>query len=92
MTLATEVQDTWTEMLDSNGLSLFESMKGKTINQITGSYSSGAGFVRIRNRVTNQVKMLEPLALVTFEKTRYISSVSIQQDDVIEEIWVTPPT
>ena len=50
MLLASEVQDTWTEMIDANGLSLFEIMKGMSVNQSLGSYSSGAGFVRIRNR------------------------------------------
>ena len=92
MLLASEVQDTWTEMIDANGLSLFEIMKGMSVNQSLGSYSSGAGFVRIRNRQSGLVKMLEPLSIVTEEKTRYWPSVTIQDNDIIEEIWVTPPT
>jgi len=89
----TEVQDSWTEMVDiANNLSLYEILKGKMINQYLGSYSSGAGFVRVRNRQTNQVKMLEPLAIVTEEETRSIPPFTVQDDDILEEIWVTPPT
>lgn len=89
----TEVQDTWTEMVDiDNNLSLFEVMKGKTVNQYLGSYSGGAGFIRVRNRLTNKVKMLEPLALVTEEVTRYVTPFQVQEDDILEQIWVTTPT
>jgi len=89
----TEVQDTWTAMVDiANNLQLYEVLKDHTINQYLGSYSSGAGFVRVRNRQTNKIKMLEPLTIVTEEKTRYVPPFVVEQDDVLEEIWVTPPT
>lgn len=92
-TLATEVQDAWTEMLDEvSGLKLFEVMEGKNVNSYGGSYSSGAGFVRVRNRQTNVIKMLEPLLIVTEEQTILLPPFTVGKDDVLEEIWVTPPT
>ena len=89
----TEVQDSWAEMVDiANNLSLFEVLRGHTINQVLGAYSTGAGFVRVRNRQTNVVKMLEPITILTEERTRYCPPFTVEQDDILEEFWVTPPT
>jgi hypothetical protein len=89
----TEGQDTWTEMVDiANNLSLCDILKGKRINQYMGSYSTGASFVRVRNRQTNKVKMLEPTTIVTEEQTRYVDGFTVQEDDILECFWVTPTT
>jgi len=89
----TEVQDSWAEMVDiANNLSLYDILKGKRINQYIGEYSTGAGFVRVRNRVTNQIKMLEPMTILTMGATRYVMDFTVEVDDVLEEFWVTPPT
>jgi len=89
----TEVQDSWAEMVDiGNNLSLYDALPGKTINQYIGEYSTGAGFVRVRNRRTNQIKMLEPMTILTMGATRYIRPFTVEPDDILEEFWVTPPT
>lgn len=89
----TEVQDSWAEMVDiANNLKLYEVLLGHTINQYLGAYSTGMAFVRVRNRQTNVVKMLEPLTILTEETTRYVKPFVVEQDDVLEEFWVTVPT
>lgn len=92
---ATCTDDTWTELLDGssgNTLSLDDILLGKSINTISGSYNAGGGQIRVRNTVTNDVKMLEFLAIVTEEHTREIEAFTVEPDDIIEAFTVATPT
>jgi len=93
---ATCTDDTWTELKDGStgsSLSLYEVLKGYTINQILGSYAAGGGFVRVRNTQNNQVKVLEPLPVVTEERTVYLDRPFVVQEyDILEAFVEAVPT
>ena len=89
---ATCTDDAWNELLDANSQSLWKVLKGAEISQVLGSYDAGGAMVRVRNSVTNEVKMLEALAIVTEEQTIYVDPFEVEQDDILEAFCEAPPT
>ena len=90
----TDSGDNWAEMVDElSNLSLYECMKGSVINGYVGSHAAGASLIRVRNTVTNRVKCLEALDVITEETLRYFDTpFVIEQDDILECYHLVVPT
>jgi len=90
----TDAGDAFTEMVDElSNLSLYECMKGQAITGWVGSHAAGASFIRVRNTVSNKVKCLEALDVITEETLRYFDRpFVIEQDDILECFHVVVPT
>lgn len=82
----TATDDTWTEGKDEAGaLSLYQVFKGKVVNACSGNYAAGGGAIRVRNTVTNVVKMIEFIALAQCDEMAYIERPFVVEDkDIIE--------
>lgn len=91
---ATCTDDAWTELKSGTGtLSLYETLLGYPINQVLGSYAAGGGMVRVRNTVTNRVKMIEPLPIVTEERTGFLDQPFVVENyDILEAFTEAVPT
>ena len=91
----TDVGDAYTTMVtELDNLALDDSgIKGKRITGFIGSHAAGCSMVRVRNSVTNVVKMLECLDVVTEEVWRPVEiPFTVQEDDVLECFHVVVPT
>ena len=76
----------YAELVDSvNGLSLYKTMKGMSIDRFIGSYAGGCGSFRIRNTNNNTIKAIEAVPKAGGEYVdRLFKPVTIQDNDVIE--------
>lgn len=90
----TDSGDAYTEMVNEPAnLSLYECMKGQKITGFIGSHAAGCTMVRVRNTVTNKVKMLEALDVVTEEVWRPVEFPFVVEDnDILEAFHVVVPT
>jgi hypothetical protein len=90
----TDVGDAYTEMVSVTGnLSLYECMKGMTINQFMGDQAAGCTMFRVRNTVTNKVKMLEAADehAISFVRPTEFQFV-VEDNDILEAFHVVVPT
>jgi hypothetical protein len=83
---ATCTDDQWNTLKDSvYTLDLFEVLKGQTIYGMRGSYTAGAGIIRVRNTISNKVKVLECLPMLKGEHYQPFRKPFVVEDqDVIE--------
>jgi hypothetical protein len=90
----TDVGDTWTEMVnvDAN-LSLYECLQGETITGFTGAHAAGCTLLRVRNQVTNVIKMMEFCDVEGESKWRPVETpFQVQDQDILEAFHVVVPT
>lgn len=84
----TATDDAWTASKDNvSTMNLFEVAKGKRINAYMGSYTAGSGMIRVRNTVTNRVKMLEALSMPKGMVGGIVplsTPFTVEQDDILE--------
>lgn len=90
----TDAGDAWTEMVDvASNLSLYECMKGMTVNQFMADHPAGCSVMRVRNTVTNQVKMLELADVHGLSIVRPVEfPFVIGDNDILESFHVVVPT
>ena len=81
----TGVDGAWTELVNADGLSLWEVLEGKTLNGYCGSYTTGGGMYRIYNTTSKRVKMMGLLNIITEEEFAPMHhTVSVTKNDVIQ--------
>ena len=90
----TDVGDAYTEMVSVTGnLSLYECMKGMSINQFIGDHAAGCSMFRVRNTITNKVKMLEAGDVHAESIVRPVEfPFVIEENDILECFHVVVPT
>ena len=86
----TGTDDQWDEMKDSvNGLSLYEGMLGQTIQALYGYYTAGSGKVRVRNTLTDRIKMNECLPMVKGQSMIWLERPFKVEDQDVIEVWTS---
>jgi len=87
---ATCTDDTFTELKDDvNTLSLYQVAKGMPINMVGGYYTAGSGIFRVRNTLTNAIKILDCLPMVKGAHIWPIKTPFVVQDNDILEVYCT---
>ena len=85
--------DSWGTAVNPDGLNLGDVLKNETISGYSGSYTDALGCFRIRNTVTNDVKYIGLLSVITEEEYVPLDySVSIEENDILEVFTVAVPT
>jgi len=90
----TDVGDAYAEMVDvASNLSLYECMKGLQIHSFIGDHAAGCSMFRVRNTVTNRVKMLEAGDVHAESIVRPVEfPFVIEDNDILECFHVVVPT
>jgi hypothetical protein len=57
----------WGELINADGLSLWEVLQGETISGYIGSYTTGGGIIRVYNPNTGRVEIMALLDIITEE-------------------------
>jgi hypothetical protein len=90
----TDAGNAVTEMVSVTGdLSLYEVMKGMQIHSFMADHPAGCTMVRVRNTVTNKVKMLEAADAHGISIVRPVEfPFVVEENDVLEGFHVVVPT
>lgn len=90
----TDAGDAFTEMVSVTGnLSLFDCMKGMTVHSFIGDQAAGCTMFRVRNTITNRVKMLEAADETGLSQIRPVEfPFVIEENDILEAFHVVVPT
>ena len=90
----TDVGDAYTEMVSVTGnLSLFDCMKGMRIHSYIGDHAAGASLFRVRNTITNRVKMIEAGEIHGESKVHPVEfPFVVEENDILECFHVVVPT
>lgn len=90
----TDTGDAFVTMVnETSNLNLYEVMKGKRITHFIGDHAAGGTLVRVRNTITNKVKMLECLDVHGEAKVRPVEKpFTVDENDILEGFHVVVPT
>ena len=81
----TGVDGSWTEMVNTDTLSLWQVLEGATLTGYCGSYTTGGGLIRIYNTVSRQVKTMALLNIITEEEfALFYKPVRVAKNDIIQ--------
>ena len=90
----TDSGDAYVEMVSVTGnLSLFDCMKGMPVHSFIGDHAAGGSMFRVRNTITNRVKMLEAGDVHGESIVRPVEiPFTVEENDILECFHVVVPT